>query len=718
MKKNAKIFHESWYQIANQRLFLRASVRVKRQIFRGIHWYVLHDPFTNQFYRLRPESYELIARLNKNTTVEEVWNFLLEHSPDKAPGQGEIIELLAQLYHANLLHCDLAPDSAKLFDRYKKRRTALIKSSILNIMFARIPLYDPDNLLKFLRPLIRIVIGPVGLLLWLIVISIGLKTVIDNFSALKVQTDAILAPSNLFLLYAATALIKIIHEFGHAFVVRRFGGEVHTLGVMFLILTPMPYTDATASWAFRNKWHRILVGAAGMIFELFIAAIAAVVWAGTGDGVIHSLAYNMLFSASVTTLLFNINPLLRYDGYYMLADFLGMPNLQQQANQQLTYLLEKFAFGKKDCIPPSSSLKEAIFLSIYAVTSSIYRVVVFSGIMLFISTRFLLVAVIMGIFFAISWAVMPVVKFVNYLAKSPGLTRIRARAIRVSAVAVALIFLMLYYIPFPYSVKAPGVLKAVGYLMTTNFSSGKVVTLCKTSGFRVNKGDTLLILENQELRNQRIQTEAALKEANLEYSKALNQSPADLEPVEKRIVAFTQKLDYFDKQITGLTVVAEIEGIWTSPDADDFIGRWMPRGSFLGTIINPDNFYFASVIPQKEISELFSQKTISTKVRLRGQSEQQIAVKDFTVIPMEQSILPSPALGFMGGGDIEVMSADSSGVKTTEPFYEVRSLVENSPSSLLIHGRSGKIRFFLGYKSLLWQGWRSIRQLIQKHYQI
>lgn len=679
---------------------------------------MLHDPFANQFYRLRPESYEFVVRLNKNTTVEQVWNFLLENSPDKAPAQGEIIELLAQLYHANLLHCDLAPDSAKLFDRYKKRRRTLIKSNILNIMFARIPLYDPDNLLKFLQPLIRLLISPFGLILWLFVIGIGIKTVIDNFSALKVQTEGILAPSNLFWLYAATAFIKIFHEFGHAFVVRRFGGEVHTLGIMFLILTPLPYTDATASWAFRNKWHRILVGAAGMLFELFIAAIAAVVWAGTGDGIIHSIAYNMLFSASVTTLLFNINPLLRYDGYYILADFLGMPNLQQQATQQITYLLEKFAFGKKDCINPSSSVKEGAFLSIYAIASSIYRIMVFSGILLFISTKFLLVAVIMSIFFLISWAILPITKFIRYLFKSPSLARVRGRAIRVSAVTVAILFFLLYYIPFPYSVKAAGVMKAAGYMMMTNYSSGQVTTLCKTSGTRVNKGDTLLILENEELRKQKIHTEAALKEAHLEYSKALQYSPADLEPVEKRIVAFTQQLAYLDEQITGLTVVAEIEGIWTSPDADDFIGRWMPRGTFLGTIINPDNFYFASAIPQKEISELFSQKTVSTEIRLRGQSESQIKVKEFTVIPMEQNILPSPALGFMGGGEIEVNPGDSSGVKTTEPFYEVRSIVEKNPSTLLLHGRSGKIRFFLGYRSLLWQAWRSIRQLIQKHYQI
>jgi putative peptide zinc metalloprotease protein len=718
MSKHEKIFHESWYQIANQRIALRASVCLKRQLFRGSLWYVLHDPFTNQYFRLRPMAYEFIARLSTHKTVEEVWHGLLEHSPQKAPSQGEIIDLLAQLYHSNLLHYDLAPDSAKLFERYKKRRQRQLSMNVLNVMFARIPLFDPDNLLKFLAPFIRLLIGPLGLIVWLVAVGIGIKTAIDNWSSLQVQSEGVLAYSNLFLLYAGVAFVKVIHELGHAFAVRRFGGEVHAMGIMLMVLTPLPYTDATASWAFRSKWQRIFVGGAGMLFELFIAAIAIVVWAGTGEGVLHSLAYNMVFSASVTTLLFNINPLLRYDGYYMLSDLLGMPNLQQESNKLITYAVERHAFGKKDATSPASSTREAWFLGIFAVASSIYRVVVFTGILLFISQKMLLLAVIMAIFFSVSWAVVPLVKLLKYLTSSPGLSRVRGRAIRVSLTTLLVTFVILNYLPFPYSFKAPGVLKAVDYMIAVNPVTGVVTGLGKPSGAEVKAGDTLIMLENDILRNERAATEAALNESRQQYAKALNESQADLEPVEKRIAAYTQRLEHLDRQITDLTVQAEIDGIWVAPDADNFVGRWMPRGTQLGQLIDPGQFYFASVVSQREISELFAQKPRGARVRLSGQADCPLKVAGFTTIPMEQNRLPSSALGFMGGGDIAVVPGDSAGVRTTEPFYEVRADVEQGRDALLLHGRSGKIKFTLGYKPLLWQGWRKIRQLVQKHYQI
>lgn len=718
MNKTLKIFHESWYQIANQKIFLRASVSIKRQFFRGIQWYVLHDPFTNQFYRLPHNAYEFIARLNKNHTVEQIWLELLETMPDKAPGQGEIIDLLAQLYHANLLHYDLAPDSTRLFERYKKRKQNIVKMNILNVMFARIPLFDPNNLLKLIHPFIQLLISPLGMALWITVLGIGIKLVIDNFKSLQVQSDGILSPSNLFLLYIAIAIVKVIHELGHAFAVRRYGGEVHTIGIMLMLLTPLPYTDATASLSFRNKWQRILVGAAGMIFELFIAAIAVMVWAGTGEGILHSLAYNMIFTASITTLLFNINPLMRYDGYYILCDLLEMPNLQNQSNQQLTYVLEKFAFGKKDCTSPSTSIGEAWFLALFSISSFIYRIVVFTGILLAVSNKLLLLAVIMAIFIILSWAVFPLIKFVKYISNNPGLARVRGRAIRVSLATITVIFIILNYIPFPYSFKAPGVLKAIGYMVIVNHATGQVVSFEKSSGSFVKRGDTLLVLENTELRNLLSMNKAALLEAELEYNKALTNLQADMEPLEKRISAFTSRLQYVEKEIACLVVRAEIDGIWEIPDANGFMGRWLPRGTQIGQIINQNQFYFASVIPQKEISGLFSQKIEAAQVKLIGQSQRLLGVKKINIIPMEQNQLPSSALGFSGGGDIAVAPGDSSGRKTVEPFYEVRAVLQNTQEVMQKHGRSGKIRFSLGYKPLLWQGWRKVLQLLQKHYQI
>ncbi|HEY5553146.1 MAG TPA: site-2 protease family protein, partial [Opitutaceae bacterium] len=294
MAKAPGTFSESWFRIANQRISLRPHVEVRRQRFRGERWFVLEDPFNNQFFRVRPVAWAFLARLTPDRTVESVWQECFDERPDEAPGQEEVIRLLAQLYSANLLHSSLAPDTAKLFERYRKRKQRETRAYLKNIMFARIPLLDPDNFLKAINPISKILFSWFGAIIWLAVVIAALKVTVDRFPELKTQGQGILATGNLIWLYVSLVLIKTLHEFGHSMACRRFGGEVHTMGVMFLLFTPIPYMDATSSWAFRSRWKRALVGAAGMIVEMFVAAIATFVWANTGQGVINSIAYNMM----------------------------------------------------------------------------------------------------------------------------------------------------------------------------------------------------------------------------------------------------------------------------------------------------------------------------------------------------------------------------------------------------------------------------------------
>ena len=338
-------FSESWYRVASQRLALRPTVRARRQLFRGERWIVLEDPFTNQFFRVRPEVYEFLGRLRPDRTVEEVWKECFERFPVTALGQEAVIQILAQLYHSNLLQYPMAVDAADLFRRFEKTRQREIRSRLMNIMFARFPLLDPDRFLVRTLPWVGKLISPIGAFLWFIVVGWALKVAADHAPSLRDQAQSVIAPDNLFLLYTGLIIVKTLHEFGHAYFCRHFGGEVHVMGVLLMIFTPVPYMDATSAWGFRERYKRVLVGAAGMIVELFVAALATFVWASTGVGLIHNLAYNIMLVASVSTLLFNLNPLLRFDGYYILSDLIGIPNLTQRSMQQLRALAERHLFG-------------------------------------------------------------------------------------------------------------------------------------------------------------------------------------------------------------------------------------------------------------------------------------------------------------------------------------------------------------------------------------
>src|SRR5271170_5919757 len=192
MAEASATFSESWHRIAARRVYLRPDVRIQRQRYRGERWFVLQNPFSAQYYRLRPAAYEFIGRLSSKRTVQEVWQECVELFPDEAPGQEAVLQLLAQLYHANLLHYDEPADSALLFQRFQQRRQREISARLMNLMFMRIPLLDPDIFLKRTLPVVGLLISRAGVLLWCVVVGMGLKVVADHFAALRIQGQGVL----------------------------------------------------------------------------------------------------------------------------------------------------------------------------------------------------------------------------------------------------------------------------------------------------------------------------------------------------------------------------------------------------------------------------------------------------------------------------------------------------------------------------------------------
>lgn len=718
MAKPGRTFSESWHRVSGLKVGLRPTVKVRKQLFRGETWYVLHDPFNNQYFRLRPEAYDFVMRLGPDRTVEEVWEACLNRRPDEAPGQEEVIQLLTQLYFANLLRSERPADSGKLFERFRKRRQREIRSKLLSIMFFRMPLLDPENLLKRMTPLIKVLISPLGAAVWLAVVAAAVKMVVDRFDEAMNQAQGILAPENLFLLYVGLVVIKTLHEFGHAVVCRRFGGEVHTMGVMLLVFTPLPYMDATSSWSFRSRWHRALVGGAGMITEIFVAALAAFVWAKTGPGTLHSLAYNMMFIASVSTVIFNGNPLLRFDGYYILSDLLDIPNLYTRAVRHLRHLVEHYVFGYKDSFSPARRLKEAFWLSVFGVLSGMYRVVVFTGIILFVADKFLLLGLLMAAVCVISWGIVPLFKFIVYLSSSPRLARTRVRAVAAGVGFFVLVLSFLALCPFPNRFRAPGVMEAVEYVRVINDAPGYVQALLVPSGREVLAGTPLLELSNQELDLEMEEALAQREETLAMELRALRMEAADLEPIRRRLDSIETKIKDLRAEKEALVVRARQAGTWVAPRVRDMVGTWVHRGSFLGEIVEGGSFRFSAVVSQDEAADLFVGTIRKAEVRIRGQAGDNLGVEDYRIIPYRQERLPSAALGWMGGGEVPVALRDETGLKAAEPFFQIYADLRSAPGVGFFHGRSGRLRFTLDSRPLLFQWLHKFRQLIQKRYRI
>jgi putative peptide zinc metalloprotease protein len=719
MATKSRTFSESWHRIADLRVSLRHAVTVRKQLFRGETWYLLQDPFNNRFFRLSPGAHDFVVRLKSDQTVAGVWEGCLSRNPEEAPGQDEIIELLAQLYHADLLYCDLPPDSSRLFERYHQRRQRESRSKLFSLMFFRIPLFDPEPLLRKCAPLVRLLTGRLALVVWLLTVLLAVKVIIEQLPRAIDEAGSLLAFDNLVLLYLGLALVKILHEFGHTLVCKRLGGEVHTIGVMLIVFAPLPYMDATSSWAFRSRWQRILVASSGMLFEFFAAACAALLWANTGPGAVHSLAFNMMVVASVSTLLFNLNPLLRFDGYYILADLLEVPNLQPRAQEQLKHLASSHLFGDLQSSSPAHSRKEAFWLTTYGLCSGLYRFLVYGGIILFIADRFLLAGLVLAVICVITWGLMPIFRFITYLATSPKLDRNRPRAIAVTLASALILLVFLATVPMPNRFSSPGIVEDRGLLRIVNDAPGRVAEILTANGAKLVPGTPLARLVNPELE---IEIEAV--NAQRDEVLALQQQSLTLhgdsarEMLEKRLATLDNRLSNLKEEQHSLLVRAGKSGTWVAPQDYALPGVWLSRGTELGKIVAPNDFRFTAIVSQEEAANLFVNKGPDrVTVRLVGQGQFDLPVSKYEIIPFQHQHLPSAALGWQSGGDIPVTEKDEFGLQTVEPFFRIHALLQPQAGVVVSHGHSGRIRFNLPPEPLLSQLLRKARQFFQNRYQ-
>lgn len=713
-----KTFSDSWHRVANLTVILHPSVEVHKQRFRGEDWYVLSDPFNNRFFRIRPPAYQFLARLTPGRSVEETWRMCLALFPEEAPGQEEVVQILTGLHVAELLHFTNTPDSEGIFERGRRRRSQERRALWLSVLFFKVPLFDPDPLLDRLRPLLKVLVGPVGALAWLTVVALGLKAVVGDAASLLDPAEGLLAPTNLPLLYGALVVVKVIHESGHAVLCKHFGGEVRTVGLMFAVLTPLPYVDASSSWQFTSRGARALVGAGGMLAEIAVASLAAVVWVNTGDGFVRGLAYNVMVTASVSTLAFNLNPLLRFDGYYILSDLLDIPNLYQRSRQHVYSLVERHAFGSRQSQSPAGSAAEGRWLVGYGVLSMAYRLLIFAAIIMIVADQFLALGIAMALVGLVGMGLVPAARFVSHLAGSPTLAGCRRRAVLVSLATAAIAVLVVAVLPFPRGVQATGVVESEAFAQVTTGVAGRLEAIVTPGGQVVEKGGVLVRLTSPEIDIDIAEAAAQVDEVKAAIDRARNDAIADLEPMARKLAVVQGKLDDLRGQREALTVTARQAGLWVAPDLENMIGTWIGRGQSLGLLVSPTAFRFSAVVTQELAADLFDDHVRQGVVRLRGQADRDLAVAGIEIIPFEQRKLPSARLGWQGGGDIAVALNDAEGRTSREPFFKVLARLPPDPAVTLMHGLSGILRLPLASAPLLVQASHGLAQLLQKRYRL
>ena len=679
-------FHESWHRVADLKPRLRASIHISRQYFRGRLWHVIQDQANNAFARLNTAGYALVGLLDGSRTVRAAWNICNTKLGDDAPTQGEVIELLGQLASNNLLESGSTPDAQAMFERFKRRRTRDMQGRLMNLLFPRLPLFDPDALLERGLFLVGWIFDWPGMILWTMLIGTAVYTLLNaGPTAGKLLTDSsgLLRPDNWLLLLLAFIVDKSFHESGHAIACKKFGkrfgtgGEVHVIGIMLLIFTPVPYVDASSAWLLPDKWRRAIVGAAGMWMEFALAAVAAMIWRYSNPGsTLHAFCYNLMFIASVATVFFNGNPFLRYDGYYILADLLEIPNLLGRAMQYATYLARRYLFGIKQAINPSETSGQRRWLLVYLALSGVVRVLVCTGIILFLVAnlrqypQLTLLLLTMATIAAATWLLVPLGRGAWYLLSSPELPHRRGQAIAISLAIVAVLAISVGILPLPHHSRVEGVVRTE-HQRGVFAQSGGLLTWYAPSkrNHTVPAGEKLMQLSNPVLQTSLTEAQARLAAVRIKRRKALAANPAMAQILSHQIAALRQEILRLTNRIDNLTICAPVGGVWIGHHLRLRMGGYIQRGQRIGTMADMGRPLVYAPASQGEAGRIIRYGFKHIQMRLPGKPSPMIPAKMIRVYPGGGKTLPSAALSYLAGGpfapSLHAKTPDSS----AQPFF-------------------------------------------------
>ena len=544
------------------RLRLRPDIEMSESHFQGERSWVVKDPVALKYFQLREPEYFATQMFDGNTSAAEIRDALESEFPELNINV-ETVHYLANSLHKNgLLIADQPGQAAPLIKRRNKEIKQKATQLLMSVMSLRLPGVDPERFLTWLYPKTRFMFSrwfTTACVLLMIAATMLVALNAAEFYRRLPEFGQFFNLRNLLFMAAITMVTKSVHELGHGLMCKHFGGECHEIGFMFLVLTPAMYCNTSDSWTLPNKWHRIAIGAGGMYVEIVMAAAATFIWWYTQPGWLHYLALNTVFLCSVTTIIFNANPLLRYDGYYMLSDYLEIPNLAQKSKTSLINGLRVACLGMKPLQARTLPKRNRISFATYAVAAFIYRWFVMILIFWFLAKFFepwglsvighgLIAMSLVGM------VVIPMFKLVKFFWYPGRLREVKSKRLIPTLIVAGLIIWGLFAIPVPRHVTANFVVQPIDADQVYVLQPGSLLELKKQPGDAVKAGETIAILENDELtlEKERLLGKLAFEKANLASlrmarqtlpaaSRQIAQSRTSIADIERLLTAHSKK---------------------------------------------------------------------------------------------------------------------------------------------------------------------------------
>ncbi|MEM9940255.1 MAG: efflux RND transporter periplasmic adaptor subunit [Planctomycetota bacterium] len=686
-------------EISNVRIRLRRGVRFELHDFGGQPSYIVRTKSGDGFYQIGIPEYAFISLLDGTQTIGQAIQATASRLGQDAFNLRNAIATchwLLQNQLADSVDATRLPESSIscLIDRrregFKAKRIAE-----LNPMFVKLPLGNPDRILQTASKLFGWITSPFFSVIWSFVLLCAAVTLFQHAEEINQSFLSVLAPNAWVWLGLTFVGLKIVHELAHGIFCLRYGGNVTETGLVFILCIPIPYVDVTSCWAFPSKWQRIAVSSAGIYVELFIASLAAMGWVWTNDPVTRFHLFNVLLSASLTTVLFNANFLMRFDGYYILSDMISIPNLAQSGQQYVQFLGKKYLLGL-NVKTPRYRIGDSIAIKAYGIAALCWRILICISLAILSMSLFYGFGILMMIVGIGVWLGVPLCKFVKmFLATHSNEKPKLGRLMCITIPGISVVCGILFWVPWPFELSAPGIVQFQEPASVRTDVDGFVDKVFVKSGQVVKVGDPLIRLKNQELVALQIQVESDLQISRIHGRQY--HSDGNIAAWQAEVSAansLEKQLNEIQSRQESLQINACINGVILGYDLESIQGQHLKRGQTVCQIVDPGRKEVAVSI-QQEDAAIFSHQA-GQNLEFTALNSSPVAGKLKIIKPKASQVI-DVRLSTYAKGPLSVRPVSSNAqqsdqahpVELVYPRFEGVLELENSSAKILHVGTVG-----------------------------
>lgn len=673
-------------RLQNVRVGIRRELEISRHVLNGEPAYIIRDPVSFQTLRLTTQDYQIFVALNAEQELGAILATLTSRGIIAEDQAGQFYDFVLRLTQFGLLTLPVS-DGAGLFKRFKRRQTAALRAKITGFLFMRVPLISPEKILQRTMKWFMPLFTRWAFLLWLVGMSVSSLVVSANWNEFWNPIATVQITSNLPVLWTLLVVLKVIHEFGHAYACKRFGGYVPEMGVFLIVFTPSAYIDASASWGFPKRMHRVIVALAGMYFESIIAMLALAVWCLTPHGTLHSTAQYVVLLSTAITLGFNANPLMKYDGYFVLSDLLGMPNLRADSQFALKSLLTRLVFGIEQK-PSRYTATRQLMLIAYGIACALYKVAVVIG----MSLMLVFMLPVLGIGLAGLYLFQTISQSVRGLIQlyhSPEAANAKGRILATVFISATAFVFCGTQIPMPMSVNGIGIVQRSEDQTIRADVSGFLGCSLVLTGDRVYPGQPMCELINPDLNLDVLRKEAEVQQLEIQLLNLISTDRPTALLYQEKLEQTQQEYQQICTKQNRLRVEVNADGVITGTDGLQFPGQFIKEGDVLATL-SGGRWIVQTLVTSEDLYAAAPQVGTEVDVCLIGYPDNTCAGRVIRVARAGSRVIHDASLAHSGGGSIPV---NVSTMEASQVFFEVTIAIPNATQPSLRHGMTAMVRF-------------------------